>query len=165
MRAKTIQQRVSYRRTQGLLAVCGSLLVAAVAGWAVLVITELVLLFGAFRVFALIMGPDLLPSLKVVLDMGALAACGWMAGRVGRPRVLAAAGLAAAGLAVHDLTPYLPLNVPWVLRLAKNALGDSRYVSSLSATLTIHALMLGSLFAGAQLSRQRRAPIELCIRR
>jgi hypothetical protein len=117
------------------------------------------------RVFALLMGPDLLPSLKVVLDMGALAACGWIAGRVGRPRVLAAAVLAAAGLAVYDFTPYLPLNVPWVLRLAKNALGDSRYVSSLSATLTIHALMLGSLFAGAQLSRPRRAPMELGIGR
>jgi hypothetical protein len=138
---------------------------ASLAGWAVLVITELVLLFGAIRVFALVLGPDLLPSFRVVLDMGALAACGWVAGRVGRPRVWAAATLAAAGLVVGDFTPYLPLNVPWVLRLAKNALGDSRYVSSVFATLTIHALLLGSLFAGAQLSRPRRTPMELGIGR
>ena len=165
MRTKTIQESVSPRRIQGGLAVCSSLLVAALAGWAVLVIAELVLLFGAIRVFALVMGPDLLPSLKVVLDVGALAACGWTAGRVGRPRVWAAALLTAAGLAVYDFTPYLPLNLPWVLRLAQNALGDSRYVSSLFATLTIHALMLGSLFAGAQLSRPRRAPMELGVGR
>jgi hypothetical protein len=147
------------------LTVGSRLLVAALAGWAALVITELVLLFGAIRLFALVMGPDLLASIKVVLDMGALAACGWIAGRVGRPRVMAAAVLAAAGLALYDFTPYLPLNLPWVLRLAKNALGDSRYVSSLLATLTIHALMLASLFAGAHLSRPRRAPMELGIGR
>ena len=109
-------------------------------------ITELVLLFGAMRVFARLMGPDLLPSLKVVLDMGVLAICGWFAGRVGTPRVLSAAALAAAGLSVYDFTPYLPLNVPWVLRFAKNALGDSRYLSSLAAALIIQALMFGSLF-------------------
>jgi hypothetical protein len=143
--------------------ICRSLLVAALAGWAVLVITELVLLFGAMRVFAWAMGPELLPSLKVVLDMGALAVCGWFAGRVGTPRVLSAAGLAAAGLAVYDFTPYLPLNVPWVLRLAKIALSDSRYLSSLPTALIVHALMFGSLFAGAQLSRPRRRPMVLDI--
>jgi len=131
----------------------------------VLVILELVLLFGAMRVLARVMGPVLLPSLKVVLDMGVLAVCGWFAGRVGTPRVLSAAGLAAAGLAVYDFTPYLPLNFPWVLRLAKDALGDSRYLPSLSATLIIHALMFGSLFAGAQLSRPRKRPIMLDIER
>jgi hypothetical protein len=147
------------------MAVGSRVLVAAIAGWAVLVITEMVLLFGAIRVFALVMGPDLLPSFKVVLDMGALAACGWVAGRVGRPRVWATALLAATGLAVYDFTPYLPLDFPWVLRLAQNALGDSRYVPSLFSTLTIHALMFGSLFAGAQLSRPRRAPMNLGIGR
>jgi len=152
-------------RIQSFLAICSSLLVAALAGWAVLAITELVLLFGAMRVFARLMGPDLLPSFKVVLDMGALAICGWVAGRVGTPRVFSAAGLAAAGLAVYDFTPYLPLNVPWVLRLAKDALDDSRYLSSLSAAFIIHALMFGSLFAGAQLTRPRKRPIMLDIER
>ena len=130
-----------------------------------LVITEWVLLFGAMRVFARVMGPDLLASLKVVLDMAALAVCGWFAGRVGTPRVLSAAGLAAAGLAVYDFTPYLPLNVQWVLRLAEDAFGDSRYLSSLSQALMIHALMFGSLFAGAQLSRPRKRPVALHIER
>ena len=130
-----------------------------------LAVAELFVLFGAIRVFGLVVGSDLLPSLKIVLDMGALAACGWMAGRVGRPRVWAAALLTAAGLAVGNFTPYLPLNVPWFFRLAQNALGDSRYVSSLATTLTIHALMFGSLFAGAQLSRPRRAPMDLGIGR
>ena len=123
--------------------------------------TEFVLLFGALRLFALILGPELLPSLKVVLDMVALAACGWTAGRVARPRNAAAAVLTAAGLACFDLTPYLLLNVPWLLRLTINAVSDSRYLSSLLSTLTIHALMFGSLIAGAYLSRPREAPIGL----
>jgi hypothetical protein len=139
----------------------GRLLVAALAGWAALAASELVLLFGVLRVFALVLGPELLPSLKVVLDMGALAACGWVAGRVGRPRVAAAAVLAAAGLACFDLTPYLLLNVPWLLRLTLNAVRDSRYLSSLLTTLMMHALMFGSLVAGAYLSRPREAPIGL----
>lgn len=155
----------SSRRIQGFLVVCARLLTAAVAGWTVLATTKLVVLLCTTRILALIMSPDLLPSLLVVIDMGALAACGWMAGRVGRPRVWPTAILAAAGLSLYDFTPYLPLNVPWVFRLAKNTFSDSRYVSGLSATLTIHALMLGSLFAGAQLSRPRRAPMELGIRR
>ena len=163
VRAKANQAHDGCCRIQSFLAICSSLLVAALAGWAVLVITELVLLFGAMRVFAWVMGPELLPSLKVVLDMGALAVCGWFAGRVGTPRVLSAAGFAAAGLAVYDFTPYLPLNVPWVLRLAKNASGDPRYLSSLSAGLIIHALMFGSLFAGAQLSRPRKPTMVLDI--
>ena len=165
VRVKANQAHDTCGRMQSFMAICSSLLVAALAGWAVLVITELVLLFGAMRVFAWVMGPELLPSLKVVLDMGALAVCGWFAGRIGTPRVLSAAGLAAAGLAVYDFTPYLPLNVPWVLRLAKSAVGDSRYLSSLSAALIIHAFMFGSLFAGAQFSRPRKRPMVLDIER
>lgn len=165
VRAKANQAHDLCCRMQSFLAVCGSLFVAALAGWAVLVFTELVLLFGVMRVFAWVMGPDLLASLKVVLDMGALAVCGWVTGRVGTPRVWSAAGLAAAGLAVYDFTPYLPLNVPWVLRLAKNAVGDSRYLSSLPAALIIHALTFGSLFAGAQLSRPPKPPTVLNIER
>lgn len=165
VRARANQAQDGCCRIQSLLAICGSLLVAALSGWAVLVIIELILVFGAMRVFAWAMGPDLLPSLKVVLDMVALAVCGWFRGRVGEPRVLSAAGLAAAGLAVYDFNPYLPLNVPWVLRLAQNSLGDSRYLSSLFATLIIHAIMFGSLFAGAQLSRPRRLPLALDIER
>ena len=134
---------------------------AALAGWAVLVAMELALFFGALHLIAMVIAPDLLPSLKVVLDMGTLMACGWIAGRLGRPRAMAAAGLTAAGLTVFDLTPYVLLNVPWLLRLMANAVSDSRYVSSLLTTLTMHALLFGSLLAGAHLSRPREAPIRL----
>lgn len=137
------------------------LLVAALGGWAALAVTELVLLFGVLRLFAMVIGPELLPSLKVVLDMGALTACGWTAGRLGRPRTMAAAVLTAAGLTAFDLTPYVPLNVPWLLRLAANAVSDSRYLSSLLATAITHALMFGSLIGGAYLSRPPDPPVGL----
>ena len=138
---------------------------AAIAGWAVLVATELVLLFGALRLFAMVMGPELLPSLKVVLDMGTLTGCGWIAGRVGRPHTMAAVSFTAAGLAGCDWTPYVPLNVPWLFRLIANAAGDSRYLSSLLTMVTIHALMFGSLLGGAYLSRPREAVIRLGVDR
>jgi hypothetical protein len=146
---------------QGWLDVCSRLFVAVLAGWAALVIIELVWLFGVLRLFAMVIGPELLPSLKVVLDMGALTACGWTAGRLGRPRKMAAAVLTAAGLTAFDLTPYIPLNVPWLVRLAANAVGDSRYLSSLLAALVIHALMFGSLIGGAYLSRSPEPPVGL----
>ena len=161
MRLNAILIGLAYGSIQDCARICTRLFVAALAGWAVLVVAELLLLFGAVRLFAMLMGPDLLPSLKVVLDMGALAACGWIAGRVGRPRVMAAAALTATGLAVFDVTPYLPLNVSWVLRLTGNAVRESRYVPSLLATLTVHALMFGSLFAGAHLSRPRETQMRL----
>lgn len=161
MRAKASEPQEASGHTQRFLTIGSRLLVAALAAWAALALAELILLFGAMRVFALVLSPDLLPSLKVVLDMGALAICGWVAGRVGAPHVWIAAGLAAAGLSVYDFTPYLPLNVPWLFRLAENALGDARYLPSLGTTLTIHALMLGSLFAGAQLSRPGKRPMAL----
>ncbi len=148
---------------QGWLNVCSRLFVAALGGWAVLAVTELVWLFGALRLFAMVIGPELLPSLKVVLDMAALTACGWTAGRVGRPRTMAAAVLTAAGLTAFDLTPYILLNVPWLLRLAANTISDSRYLSSLLATLMIHALMFGSLLGGAYLSRPPQPRVGLGI--
>lgn len=134
---------------------------AAAAGWAVLVATEFILLFGVLRVIAMVMAPELLPSLKVVFDIGALIACGWIAGRVGRPHALAAAAVTTAGLALFDLTPFMLLNVPWLLRLTTHAVRDARYLSSFLTTLTMHVLLFGSLLAGAYLSRPRRAPIRL----
>ena len=146
---------------QGWLDVCSKLFVAALGGWAALVVTELVWLFGVLRLFRMVIGPELLPSLKVVLDMGALTACGWTAGRLGRPRTMAAALLTAAGLTAFDLTPYVLLNVPWLLRLAANTVSDSRYLSSLLATVITHALMFGSLLGGAYLSRPPEPPVGL----
>jgi hypothetical protein len=122
---------------------------------------ELVLLFGVLRLFARIAGPELLPSLKVVFDMIAMASGGWVAGRLGAPRVFPAAASMAVGLTALDLTPFLPLNVPWVLQLTRNAVTDSRFLSSLGTTLIMHALLFGALFLGAHLSRPPEPPTTL----
>lgn len=137
------------------------LLFAAVGGWAMLAAAEFALSFGALPLFALVMGSGLLPSLKVVLDMGALFAAGSVAGRLGRPHAMIAACVTAAGLAALDLMPYVPLNVRWLVDLAANAVGDPRYLPSLLTTLAMHALMFGSLFAGAALSRPREGPLQV----
>lgn len=145
--------------------VCGTLLLAALAGWAALVATELVLYFAVLPLLAMVLGSELLASLKAALDLGALTVCGWVAGRVGSPRVMAAAVLTAIGLALFDLTPYLPLNVPFALRLLRNAFGESRYAWSLLTTLLVHIVFFLSLFFGARRSRASTAPLRLGIDR
>ncbi len=140
-------------------------MIAALAGWAVLLVSELIVVFGLLRLLALVLSADLLPSLKIVLDMAILATSGWVAGRIGRARTMAAAGVTAAGLCLFDLTPYLLLNVPWLLKLTVNAVSDSRFLSSLLTTLTMHALLFGSLFIGARFSRPRQAPVGLGMHR
>jgi len=67
----------------------------------------------------------------------------------------------AATLSFRDLDPLLAINVPWLVRLAADALRDSRYLGSLVDTASEHSLLFGSLFAGALLSRPSRRPVSL----
>ncbi len=49
------------------------------------------------------------------------------------------------------------IDVPFLLRLTLDVFENSRYLESLATSLVIHVFMFGSLFAGAQLNRARRA--------
>lgn len=141
----------------------GLLLLATVAGWVFLSAAEVVLILGVLPLLAMVMSRDLLPSLKIVLDMAALGSAGWVTGRIARPNVFAAATLLFVGLACVDLTPYLLLNVPWLLRLTLNTLQDTRFLNSWFSTFAMHVLLIGSVFAGANLSRPRQPPLGIGI--
>ena len=54
-----------------------------------------------------------------------------------------------------DLSRFLPLNGPWLLRLLLNALDDSRFATSLASQVFIHALLLGCVLAGRNAYRAR----------
>jgi len=57
----------------------------------------------------------------------------------------------AATLTFRDFGPELAINVPWLIRLAADSIGDSAYLNSLEATATAHIFLFGSLIAGGQL--------------
>jgi len=134
---------------------------AIVVGWAALVplayITERLLL----RWTASLLGAGWLPTVRVTLDGLALAATGWMIGRVHRSAPISGVLAFAATLSFRDLDPLLAINVPWLIRLVADALRDSRYLGSLVETASEHLLLFGSLFAGALLSRPSRRPVSL----
>ena len=80
---------------------------------------------------------------------------GWIAGRLGTGRKVL---IFAATLVPWDFADSLSLNVPGLARLAANAFHDSRYLDSLVTALATHALLFGSLFAGAWWSFPQARP-------
>ena len=67
----------------------------------------------------------------------------------------------AATLAFWDFGEMLEIKVPWLLRLAGDALRDPRYLTSLVDTAVMHVFLFGSLIAGALASRARTAPLSI----
>jgi len=59
----------------------------------------------------------------------------------------------AAMLAAWNFGLAPAINVPWLVRLAIDSFGNSRYLESLITAVATHALLFGSLITGARLSR------------
>lgn len=102
------------------------------------------------------LGNEWFPTARLGADCCAFAGAGWVTGRWNRPNCLLAVSVFAATLTVWDFNPLLPIDVPWLLHLAVNALRDSRYLESLITTAATHALLFGCLIAGGQLARPRQ---------
>src|SRR5579872_2095858 len=68
---------------------------------------------------------------ELTLDALALAATGWIVGRLNPSAPVSEALVFAATLCLRDLDPLLPINIPWLFRLAADAFHDSRYMGSL----------------------------------
>lgn len=73
---------------------------------------------------------------RLALDCAAMAATGWVVGRLNR---------ASAILAVIAFAVTLTINIPWLLRLIVNTLRDNHYLSSLVSTATSQTFLFGSL--------------------
>lgn len=93
-------------------------------------------------------------TISVLLDCAALALSGWLVARLHRPWQIAMLGVYMLSLAPFDVGAYtgqtLALNVPWLLKLAWNVAGDSRYLTGLLASLVSNALLLGCLWSGGK---------------
>ena len=116
-------------------------------------LVELALLRGQ-----ILFGAAWFPTARVILDCSALAAAGWVAGRSNREHTLLTAAIFALTLSPRDFEPLLPLNLPWLARLALDSLRDSRYFESLLTTAAAQAILLGCVFMGASLARPKEAP-------
>ena len=98
---------------------------------------------------ARLLGGSWLPTAHLALACAGLAATGWIVGRGNRFDVL----ILAAMLAVWNFGLVPAIDLPWLFRLTIDSFGNSRYVESLITAAATHALLFGSLFAGARLSR------------
>ena len=131
------------------------------AGW----VTLLAIVFGVegplLHWTSPLFGPSWIATAHLAFDCLALAAAGWVGGRLYRSRAIPAAGLFAMSLCFWDFGDGLALNVPWLVRLIGNSLRDSRYFDSLIASGETHVLLFGCLFAGAALSRARAKPVSI----
>jgi hypothetical protein len=130
-------------------------------GWA----TLLVLAYGVesllLRWTSPIFGASWIATVHLALDCLTLTGAGFVTGRFYRTRAVQAGALFAATLCFPDFGSALALNVPWLLRLAWNSFHDTRYLDSLANSVETHALLMGCLFAGAMLSRERAKPVSI----
>ena len=130
-------------------------------GWVALFLITYLLERPLLIVAAPLLGASWFPTARLGLDCTALAAAGWTVGRLHRSAPVLGVLAFAATLTFRDFDPLLELNVPWLIRLAADALRDSLYLESLAATAASHALMFGSLIAGGLLSRPTPAPVSI----
>ena len=131
------------------------------SGWAALFLITYLVERPLLIVTAHWLGASWFPTARLGLDCTALAATGWTVGRLHRSAPVLAVLAFAATLLFRDFDPLLGLNVPWLIRLAADAVRDSIYLESLAATAASHALLLGSLIAGGLLSRPAPAPVSI----
>ena len=131
---------------------------AILIGWptliAITLLLERPLLLGTAR----LLGASWFPTARLALACAGLAATGWVIGRLHRSEPILAVLVFAATLTLWDFDALLAINVPWLLRLAADALRDPLYFDSLVTTAGSHVLLFGSLIAGGFLSRPSAAP-------
>lgn len=131
-------------------------------GWAALLALTYIVERPLILWTAPLVGDHWVATAKLSLDCLTLAATGWLIGRLNRAAPLFAALVFAATLALcANLDPSLGINFVLLIRLAGEALHDSRYLSPLATLAAQHAFLFGSLIVGAWLSRPSPRPLSL----
>jgi hypothetical protein len=133
------------------------LLIAArsiVLGWAALFAITYLLEGPLLSWTAPLLGASWIATAQLALVCSGLAMTGWIVGRWNRNHVLVFAAL----LAIWNFG-LVPIDLPWLFRLMVNTLRDARYLESFITSAATHALLFGSLVAGANLTRARQPTI------
>ena len=138
------------------------LLRSIAAGW--LTLCLLALLDRALLGWtAPIVGAKWIATAGLGLDCAALAATGWVVGRLSRPNPMAGVLIFAASLTFWDLSFLVAINVPWLVRLAADTLRDGSYFESFVSTTASQTLLFGCLLAGGLLSRPTAKPVSIVV--
>ena len=132
-----------------------------VAGWTALIALTYIAERPLLRLTAPLIGPRWMATASLSLDCLKLAATGWAIGRLERTAPLPGVLAFAATLGLFNVEPWLPLDVPGLLRLAMEAVHDTRYWDPLATMAAQHVLLFGSLVAGGLFSRTPQKPLSL----
>jgi hypothetical protein len=133
---------------------------AIAAGWAAVLLIAIL----AVRPLAWIsarLGPSWAPTFHLAFQCGAIAATGWTIGRLNRQAPLLTASVFAATLGFGNFEELLGVDIPWLVRLSRDAMSDARFLESWITTVVAHVFLFGCLFAGARLSRARAKPLSI----
>jgi hypothetical protein len=130
-------------------------------GWATLLAVTYLVERPLIVWAAPLLGASWMPTVQLALQCVALAATGWMVGRWNHLDAVRAVLVFAAMMAARNFGLVPTINVPWLFRLLVDSLGNARYLESLATAAVTQALLFGSLFVGARLSRPAQAPVSL----
>jgi hypothetical protein len=130
-------------------------------GWAALFALTYLAERPLLLLTAPIVGVHWVATASLSLDCLKLAATGWAIGRLQRTTPLPAVLTFAATLSLFSLEAWQPLDVPGLLRLAMDALHDTRYWGPLATMAAQQVLLFGSLIGGGLLSRPPQTPLSL----
>ena len=137
---------------------------AILLGWAVLFAVSYLIAPGVHWL-GLLLGANWAPTAGFGLECAGLGAAGWAVGRVhrsfGRDDAGPAVLVFALMLAVRNFGLAADINIPWLVRLARDATGSSRYWESFGMTLSRQALLFGRIFVGAGLARSPQQPLSI----
>jgi hypothetical protein len=126
-------------------------------GWVMLLLIAYVLERPLLNLIGTIFGASWFPTFHLMLDCLVLAVTGWAIGRFAPANPILGVLAFAATLTFPNFGEIVEINIPWLLKLAGDALGDARYWESLGYTAVIQMFLFGSLVGGAMLSRRSRA--------
>jgi hypothetical protein len=108
-----------------------------------------------------LLGASWLPTEQLTLECVALGVAGWTIGRWNRFDAIPAVLVFSAMLAVQNFGLEPAMNLPWLFRLVIDSFRNVRYLESLISEAATHALLFGSLIAGALLGRPSAKPVSL----
>jgi hypothetical protein len=130
-------------------------------GWATLLAVTYLVERPLIVWTAPLLGASWLPTAQLALECVALAVTGWMIGRWNGSDTVPVVLVFAAMIAAWNFGLVPAINIPWLFRLMVDSFGDARYLESLVTAAVTQALLFGSLFVGARLSRPAQAPVSL----
>ena len=132
-----------------------------VLGWAVLIALTYLAERPLLLLIVPIVGAHWAATASLAVDCLKLVATGLAIGLLHRAAPLPGVLVFAATLSVFNLEAWLPLDVPWLIQLAVDAVHDARYWGPVATIVVQHVLLFGSLIAGGLLSRLPQTPLSL----